>query len=112
LTKRTCNFRTNLLPESHPNARVCDLDTTLCPGKLKPWKTAGEILVSSWKSEQQPTVAKTLTILLSQVAPRALKMQTQSSNRKNQKFLFMSGVQADISGGFDGRLTAGGFAAG
>jgi hypothetical protein len=36
LKKCPCNLLTDFLLKSHPNAHSFDMDTTLCPGKLKP----------------------------------------------------------------------------
>src|ERR1700680_3644152 len=58
MKKRPHNSRTYFPLSSHSNPNSFYLDTTVCPGKLKPWKTSGKILVSSWKSEMQPTAEK------------------------------------------------------
>ena len=36
MTKHLHQSRTEFPPESHRNAHLFDLDTTLCPGKRKP----------------------------------------------------------------------------
>jgi hypothetical protein len=84
---------------SHSNAYSFDLDTALCPGKLKPWKNAGEILVSSWKSRMQPTAAKTTEFASPVVCTSSAKSANAKFKWRESKILIRAcGAEKGVPG--------------
>ena len=56
--KTPTQFPHGLPAQVAPERKLVLLGHDAVPGKRKPWKTSGKILVSSWKSEMQPTAEK------------------------------------------------------